>query len=188
MTNKRTTKKAPADVGAYDLSDKARFDTLFDQFGNPTQAAVELILESSEKTLQSVLQLSQSAMKLIDRVKEASGLNERDRNAILDDIFAVLESSNDVQAWHENAYGMVRYRFANHATFNAKANAKKSAESRPKARAMRDIEKEWDVSGRPEVGKFAEKQARKHQLQGLNLSERGILNALGKYRKNSPSP
>lgn len=188
MATKKQPKKAPANAGAYELSDETRFDTLFDQFGNPTGAAVTSILESSEKAIQSMLQLNASAVRLFDRVKVAPGLDAHDRDAILDDVFAVLESAIDVQAWHEHAYGMVRYRFANHRTFTAKANASKSAVTRPKVVAMREIETHWVSLGKPEVADFAKNQAVQYQLKGIDLSERGILNALRRFKlKNQGS-
>lgn len=56
----------------------------------------------------------------------------------------------------------------------------------PKSQAMAEIRAEWERRQRPGGG-FAGEMARKFQQRGIDISEGGIKNAIGRWRKSSSS-
>lgn len=186
MSGKRPPEKAPAEAGADDPvvpSDLVPVSLMFDEVGDFSPRGVEAMNEAERAVRINAPELLRSFEEIFAKIDGATGLTTSERYAILDCVFSIQETSSAIQVVLETFLDIYSYRFKHRNSFTAKSNAKKRAASDPKSRAMRAIEKAWDEAGRPDAGKFATDQARDHQLQGIEITQGGIYNALKRHEK-----
>lgn len=85
----------------------------------------------------------------------------QDQNHLLETVAMLPEKQ---VAWQQQARAFARH------------------ESDPKSLAMREIRAEWERRQRPGAS-FAREMARHYQLQDIDISEGGIKNAIGRWRR-----